>query len=91
MLVIIITSIPADCESMHALGNQDGSFKLSVAGRGQRLHTAHRWVLAQWKYTFEMEEHVRLVILEHLRDQLDVHVLDVDLLEALIHGQDSLI
>ena len=27
-----------------------------------------------------MEQHVRLVVLEHLRDELDVHVLHVDLL-----------
>ena len=27
-----------------------------------------------------MKEHVGLVVLEHLRDELDVHVLDVDVL-----------
>ena len=30
--------------------------------------------------TFQVEEDVRLVVLEHLRDELDVHVLDIDLL-----------
>lgn len=30
--------------------------------------------------TLQVEQHVRLVILEHLRNQLDVHVLHVDLL-----------
>lgn len=33
-------------------------------------------------FTFKMEEHVRLVVLEHLRDELGVHVLRVDFLEA---------
>jgi hypothetical protein len=28
-----------------------------------------------------MEEHVGLVVLEHLGDELDVHVLDVDFLK----------
>lgn len=32
--------------------------------------------------TFKMEEHVRLIVLEHLCDQLDVHVLDVDFLRT---------
>lgn len=27
-----------------------------------------------------MEEHVRLIVLEHLSDKLDVHILDVDFL-----------
>ncbi len=27
-----------------------------------------------------MKKHIRLIILEHLRDQLDIHVLDVDFL-----------
>jgi hypothetical protein len=32
------------------------------------------------KLAFEMEQHIGLVILEHLGDELDVHVLDVDFL-----------
>lgn len=30
------------------------------------------------KLTFKVKEHIGLVVLEHLCDQLDVHVLDVD-------------
>jgi hypothetical protein len=31
-----------------------------------------------------MEQHVGLVILEHLRDQLDIHILDVDFLRTML-------
>ena len=31
-------------------------------------------------HTLKVEEHVGLVVLEHLGDELNVHVLDVDLL-----------
>lgn len=31
-------------------------------------------------YTFKVEENIRLVVLEHLRDKLNIHVLDVDFL-----------
>lgn len=31
-------------------------------------------------HTFEMKQHIALVIFEHLRHELDVHVLDIDLL-----------
>ena len=30
--------------------------------------------------TFEMKEHIRPIVLEHLSNKFDVHVLDVDLL-----------
>lgn len=33
-----------------------------------------------FELTFEMKEHIGLVVLEHLGDELDVHVLYVDLL-----------
>jgi hypothetical protein len=36
--------------------------------------------------TFKVEKHVRLVILEHLSDQFDVHVLDVDLLHVILES-----
>jgi hypothetical protein len=32
------------------------------------------------RLTFQVEQHVRLVVLEHLRYELDVHVLHIDLL-----------
>lgn len=31
-------------------------------------------------YTFKVEEDIRLVVLEHLRHKLNIHVLDVDFL-----------
>jgi hypothetical protein len=31
-----------------------------------------------------MEQHVRLVVLEHLSHQLDVHVLDIDFLRCVV-------
>lgn len=58
-------------------------------------------------HTFKMEKNIRLVVLEHLCHQLNVHVLDVDLLsgcefeqtsrqhdaylEALVHDHDGFI
>jgi hypothetical protein len=41
--------------------------------------------------TFEMEENIGLVVLEHLSHQLRVHVLDVDLLQILVEHHDCLI
>lgn len=38
-----------------------------------------------------MEEHVGLIVLEHLSHELDVHILDIDLLEALVHNDDGLV
>jgi hypothetical protein len=38
-----------------------------------------------------MEENIGLVVLEHLCDQLNVHILNVDLLYTLVnHGQDEI-
>lgn len=38
-----------------------------------------------------MEKNIRLVVLEHLCDQFNVHVLNVDLLDALVNnGQDKI-
>lgn len=31
-------------------------------------------------HTFQVEQHIRLVVLEHLRDQFHVHILDVNIL-----------
>ena len=42
-------------------------------------------------HTFEMKQHVRLVILEHLSHKLDVHVLYVDLLETSVHDHHRLV
>lgn len=58
-----------------------GSFRLSVAvSRQSRPPQTH--LPSTTKLTFEMEQHVRLVILEHLRDELSVHVLSVDFLPS---------
>lgn len=41
--------------------------------------------------TLQVEQDVGLVVLEHLSDQLHVHVLDVDLLKTLVEYHDGLI
>jgi hypothetical protein len=38
-----------------------------------------------------VEEDIGLVVFEHLRDKLGVHVLDVDFLEILVEHHDRLI
>jgi hypothetical protein len=57
-----------------SLPSHDGSFNPSVAALQSEQTRARR------RPTFQMDEHVGLVVLEHLRHELDVHVLDVDLL-----------
>lgn len=47
--------------------------------------------LAQSLNTFKVEQNVGLVVLEHLGNELRVHVLDVDLLEILVQHHDSLV
>lgn len=41
--------------------------------------------------TFEMEQDIGLVILEHLRHKLGVHVLDVDFLEILVQHHNGFV
>ena len=60
----------------------DGCLRLSVAvgvvsfvRLGQSQHPSP---------TFKMEQHVRLVVLEHLSHELDVHVLNVDFLRYVM-------
>ena len=36
-------------------------------------------------YTFEVEENIGLVVLEHLRHKLNIHVLDVDFLWSRVN------
>lgn len=59
-------------------GHYEGSVRLSVAegGSDERL-----WMIG-WRVrqTFEVEEDVVLIVLEHVRHQLNIHVLDVDFL-----------
>lgn len=60
---------------------QDGSFKFSVANEGVNINfPSSRFQGHGGEQTFEMKEDIRLIILEHLSDKLDVHVLDVDFL-----------
>lgn len=56
----------------------EGSLRLSVAASSIRVAQ----LLVVKIPTFEMEQHVGLVVLEHLSYELHVHVLDVDLLVA---------
>ena len=34
-------------------------------------------------FTFQMEQNIWLIVLEHLGDKLDIHILDVDLLQQV--------
>lgn len=44
------------------------------------------------RLTFKMEEDIGLVVLEHLGDQLDVHILNVDLLDGIVsNGQEIIV
>lgn len=51
------------------------------------LILAHIDNLGRLNHTFEMKKDIGLIILEHLSYQLDVHVLDIDLLDAVNAGQ----
>ncbi len=68
-----------------------GSFRFSDADRMSvgLITDPERWV-----HTLQVEEHIRLIVLKHLRYKLDVHVLNIDLLstfcsELLIHIHES--
>ena len=50
---------------------------------GQLAGTFVRFI--ELPQTFKVEQNVGLVVLEHLRNKLDVHVLDVDLLLTSQH------
>lgn len=41
--------------------------------------------------TFEMEQNIGLVVLEHLRNKLGIHVLDVYLLQVLVQHHDGFV
>jgi hypothetical protein len=43
------------------------------------------------RLTFQVEKNVGLVVLEHLRHELCVHVLNVDLLQVLVQHHDGLV
>lgn len=43
-----------------------------------------------WR-TFEMEEHIGLVVFEHLRDEFRIHVGEVDFLEVLVQHHDGFV
>lgn len=62
-----------------AYSRRHGSCTLSVATRNMSAsELGEIWFTRD--STFKMEEHVRPVVLEHLSNQLHVHVLNVDLL-----------
>lgn len=62
-------------QSLRSQLSYDGSFRLSVAGSIQR--ELYAWNISP---TFEMKKYSSLIVLEHLCDQLHVHVLHIDLL-----------
>jgi hypothetical protein len=43
------------------------------------------------RHTLEVEENIRLVVLEHLRHKLRIHILDVDLLKILVEHHDGFV
>ena len=66
--------------------NQSHQVSLHVsmkAREGCRLLETHVKTypnLTEDQHTFEVKEHIRSIIFEHLRNELYIHVLDVDLL-----------
>ncbi len=38
-----------------------------------------------------MEQHIGLIVLEHLGYELDIHILNIDLLKALVHDHNGLV
>ena len=42
-------------------------------------------------HTFKVEQHIGLIVLEHLRHKFYVHILDIDLLQILIQHHNRLI
>lgn len=60
--------------TIHHIIQVEGSFKFSVAKWSASHSTDDRG------HTLQMEEDIGLVVLEHLGDEFDVHVLDVDIL-----------
>lgn len=59
---------------IHHIIQLEGSFRFSVAKWSASHSTNDR------RHTLQMEEDIGLVVLEHLGDEFDVHVLDVDIL-----------
>ena len=51
---------------------------MAVDKRYQHLYHAARQVVCS--LTFEVKEHVGSIVLEHLSNKFDIHILDVDLL-----------
>ena len=46
------------------------------------------WMYNQSQLTFQVEQHVGLVVFEHLSDQFDIHIVNIDfLLEVLVENQ----
>jgi len=41
--------------------------------------------------TFKMKQHIRLVVLEHLRYKLRVHICEVDFLQVLVEHHDGFV
>lgn len=61
------------------LGPHDGSLRLSVARKSQFIRSRNCRAL-EVSLTFQVEQYVGLIILEHLSNQLNIHVLHIDVL-----------
>jgi hypothetical protein len=48
-----------------------------LAGEEKKIEHIESW------HTFKMEENIRLIVFEHLRHKLDVHILDIDFLQRV--------
>lgn len=59
--------------------SHDGSFKLSVAIKSASRPIPKQTIVP----TFQVKEHVGLIVLEHLRDEFDIHILDIDFLQGV--------
>jgi len=42
-------------------------------------------------HTLKMEENIGLVIFEHLSDELNIHILNIDVLQSLVHHNNGLV
>lgn len=86
-----MSSVLSHSSSIHPAPNdefrhvQAGGFRLSVAGPVLRL--LHEGLHNDKKRTLKVEQDIRLVVLEHLSDELDIHVLNVDLLNLTSAAQ----
>jgi hypothetical protein len=86
-ILLLVSSILSS--SLHLFWAHAGSFKLSVAM--EIYQVSHRRLsrrgIYQYVGTFKVEQNIRLIVLEHLSDQLNIHVLNIDILVQSVRRQ----